>query len=133
MPYLAVEQLRIRQRIEASLAQKCLATLAVQRGWHSAFSRGYGIDYERAMQQRSFGLLQADLERQITDQLTRIVGVQRVTGYTWRRDNERAWVRFVVQLQTGGRFQLTTSVPPTDVVNGQSTPSSEYPGGSYAA
>lgn len=127
-PLVVVEQFRLRERVEASVAQKCLATLAVQRGWHSAFSRGYGIDYERAMQQRSFGLLQTDIERQISDQLTRIVGVQRVSGFTWRRDNERAWVRFIVQLSAGGRFRLGASVPPVTAIPSPA-PTYEYPEG----
>lgn len=104
--------LRVRARIEASIAQKCLATLVVQRGWHLAFSRGYGIDYERALKRASFGLVRADLENQFVAQLTRIVGVAGVGNFVWRRDGERAYVRMQVRLSAGGAFGLQTVVPP---------------------
>ena len=104
--------LRVRSRIEASIAQKCLATLAVQRGQHLAFSRGYGIDYQRAMTRSSFGLLRADLESQFVAQLSRIAGVAGVGSFVWRRNGDRAYVRMRVRLSAGGTFQLTTAVPP---------------------
>jgi hypothetical protein len=104
--------LRLRARADTSIAQECLATLAVQRGWHRAFSRGYGIDYERAMRRPSFGQLRADVENQIDDQLRRIVGVRSTGQFVWIRDADRARVRFVVRLLTGASFTLDAIVPP---------------------
>ena len=104
--------LRLRTNADATVAQECLSTLAVQRGWHRGFPRTYGIDYERAMRRPSWGLMVADVENQVVAQLTRIVGVSGVSGFSWRRDGERSWLRMVVQLANGVRFNVEAPVPP---------------------